>query len=114
MFEAASAFNQPLDNWDVSSVTDMRAMFYNASAFNQPLDSWNVSSVTNMSLMFSGALSTANYDALLNAWSAQSLQRNVTFDAEGSTYSPASQAARQSIIDNFNWTINDGGLSGAE
>ena len=37
MFYKASAFNQPLDNWDVSSVTDMAAMFYAASAFNQNL-----------------------------------------------------------------------------
>jgi len=27
MFRDATNFNQPLDNWDVSKVTDMRGMF---------------------------------------------------------------------------------------
>jgi surface protein len=33
-------------------VTYMSSMFYNASAFNQDLSGWAVSSVTNMSFMF--------------------------------------------------------------
>ena len=44
MFAKASAFNQPLNNWNVSSVNFMTSMFYKASAFNQPLNNWNVSS----------------------------------------------------------------------
>lgn len=40
-----SSFNQPLDHWDVSSVTDFERMFYAASKFNQPLAGWNMSSV---------------------------------------------------------------------
>ena len=53
MFTAATSFNQPLNNWDVSSVTNMSGMFPGA-AFNQPLDNWDVSSVTRMSSMFTG------------------------------------------------------------
>ena len=37
MFHEASSFNQPLNNWNVSNVEDMRAMFEDASSFNQPL-----------------------------------------------------------------------------
>ena len=48
MFREASSFNQPLDSWDVSSDTYMGSMFHGASSFNQPLDVWDVSSVTNM------------------------------------------------------------------
>ena len=33
----------------------MGSMFYGATAFNQNLNSWNVSSVTDMYFMFSGA-----------------------------------------------------------
>ena len=29
--------NQPLNNWNVSNVTSMEAMFKNAESFNQPL-----------------------------------------------------------------------------
>jgi surface protein len=44
-------FNQPIGNWDVSSVTNMGGMFYD-SPFNQPIGDWDVSSVTDMSVMF--------------------------------------------------------------
>ena len=46
MFNAATVFNQSLDTWNTSSVTDMSKMFSSAMAFNQPLNSWDVSSVT--------------------------------------------------------------------
>lgn len=44
MFEGATAFNQPLADWDVSFVTDMFGMFRSASAFNQDLSGWCVAS----------------------------------------------------------------------
>lgn len=55
MFYQAVMFDQPLDSWDVSSVTDMSWMLCGASNFNQPLDGWNVSSVINMRSMFYNA-----------------------------------------------------------
>ena len=33
MFEGANSFNQPLNKWYVSNVTEMGWMFYNASSF---------------------------------------------------------------------------------
>ena len=42
MFEDASSFNQPLDNWEVSNVMEMRGMFENAESFNQPLNNWHI------------------------------------------------------------------------
>merc|ERR1712025_967904 len=65
MFSGASAFNRPLDSWDVSSVTDMQYMFYGASAFNQPLASWDVSSVTDMRYIFRDA---AAFNHSLGSW----------------------------------------------
>ena len=58
--------NQPLNNWDVSNVTDMSRMFNSATSFNQPLNDWDVSNddwdghrshVTTMDDMFLGATS---------------------------------------------------------
>ncbi|MHA1821174.1 MAG: hypothetical protein ACTSVC_11920, partial [Promethearchaeota archaeon] len=60
---------------------------------------------------FSGVtLSTTNYDNLLIGWSQLNLQHDVSFDAGNSKYSAGQAAtARQNIINNFNWTISDGG-----
>ena len=63
-----------------------------------------------MDEMFYGTtLSTDNYDALLNGWSTLTLQPNVTFSGGNSHYCHA-ETARQNIINNFGWTITDGGL----
>ncbi|MDH5646813.1 MAG: BspA family leucine-rich repeat surface protein, partial [Candidatus Heimdallarchaeota archaeon] len=109
MFWNASSFNQPLDNWDVSNVVLMNLMFRNATSFNQPIGNWNISKATNMGAMFSGvALSSDNYDHLLEGWSELNLKNNIYFDAGDSKYT--NTTARQYIIDTFGWTINDGGL----
>ena len=51
------SFNRPLNNWNVSKVTNMYRVFNNANSFNQPLNNWNVSNVREMGGMFSGATS---------------------------------------------------------
>jgi hypothetical protein len=64
-----------------------------------------------MAQMFSRvALSTANYDALLIAWSAADVPDGIPFDGGESRYSAGAAAtARQSLIDNHDWDIIDGG-----
>ncbi|MFX1398928.1 MAG: BspA family leucine-rich repeat surface protein [Promethearchaeota archaeon] len=113
MFRDANFFNQNISAWDVSNVTSMVQMFYNAYAFEQDLGNWDVSLVQNMFGMFDGTgLSTPNYNSLLIGWAGLPiLQENVTFDAGSSRYSAggAAATARQQIIDNYNWTINDAG-----
>ena len=65
MFEGCSSFNQPLEKWDVSKVTDMSDMFRGCSAFNQPLEGWDVSKVTDMNDMFSGC---SSFNQPLEKW----------------------------------------------
>ena len=69
MFDGASAFNQDISGWIVSNVTNMEYMFNNASAFNQPLDSWIVSNVTNIQGMFHGT----SFNQPLNSWSVSNV-----------------------------------------
>ena len=46
LFYAANLFDQYLDNWDVSNVTNMYYLFAGAENFNQDMISWDVSNVT--------------------------------------------------------------------
>ena len=48
MFKEAFSFNQPLNSWNLSSVTDIHSMFFKASSFDQSLNSWNISSENNI------------------------------------------------------------------
>jgi len=112
MFNDAVAFNQDISDWETTSATNMSGMFSYATNFDQNLGGWDVSLVTTMSSMFANVeLSTANYDALLNGWSTQMLQSNVQFGAGDSSYSNASQAARDILTGTYQWQVSDQGIA---
>jgi surface protein len=46
-----------IEDWDVSNVTNMRAIFFHAISFNQDIGGWNMSRVVNTGGMFLGASS---------------------------------------------------------
>lgn len=53
MFKRTVHFDEEIGNWDVSSVENMAEMFLGARHFNRDIGSWDVSSVEDMSMMFS-------------------------------------------------------------
>ncbi|WP_188752688.1 BspA family leucine-rich repeat surface protein [Parapedobacter defluvii] len=139
MFRETEVFNQDLSSWDVSKATnmygmfeeakvfngslvgwqpgvallggcDLGAMFREAEAFDQSLGSWDIAKASTLYQMlhYSG-LSAANYDATLIGWAAQeNIPVDMNLGAESLTYC-AGADARQQLIDDFSWTINDAG-----
>ena len=94
MFQKASSFNQPINSWVVSKVTDIGVMFsespfnqslynwnlselkiadhvfYLATQFNQDISNWNMSSVTTIMAMFSSA---SSFDQDISIWDTSSV-----------------------------------------
>jgi surface protein len=60
MFYNATSFNQNINGWNTSKVTNMSEMFYAAKKFNQDISNWDVSHVKDMNKMFSYAKSFRN------------------------------------------------------
>ena len=54
--------------WDVSSVTNMFALFWESSLFNADISSWNVSSVTT----FYGTFRNTTFDQDISGWDVSS------------------------------------------
>ena len=117
MFMYAYGFNQNLSNWDTSSVTNIKNMFFQALSFNQSLGNFNIEQITSLegTLAYIN-MSTENWDDTLIGWSSQNVPINMDIFIANTTnggvpvYYCNAEAERQSLIDNFGWTISDGGL----
>ena len=70
MFYECKNFNQPLNIWNTSNVITMKEMFYECKKFNQSLNNWNTSNVTNMKGMF---YKCENFDQSLNNWNTSNV-----------------------------------------
>jgi surface protein len=75
MFFGATSANPDTTNWDVSSVDNMNNMFRNTTLANPDVSNWNVSNVSSMLAMFFGA-SSANPDT--SNWDVSNVT-NMTF-----------------------------------
>jgi len=80
-------YNDSINNWNVSSVTDIRAIFRNNSNFNQPLNNWNVSSVTLMGGVNLGAFAGAtSFNQPLNNWNTNIVTNMVSMFFQASRF----------------------------
>lgn len=70
MFKDCSNFNQDLDKWDVSEVTDLGYTFQGCSKFNGDISTWDVSKVTRLAFTFANC-SVFNGD--ISQWKTDSL-----------------------------------------
>ncbi len=111
MFNGATSFNNPINHWDVSNVTQMYLLLAN-TAFNQPLNNWDVSNVTDMSQMFNGATS---FNQPLNNWNTASVTngmthmfRNTAFNQDISMWDTSDVTTMRQMFYNtpFNQSLN--------
>ena len=102
MFRLAVSFNQALTGWSFSTTAgsvNMNTMFDGATLFDQSLATMNISGASSMTNFISSTgLSQDNYDATLTGWDLAGYSPTATsFGATGLTYCN-SFASRSSLI----------------
>lgn len=123
MFRGAASFNQPLNDWNVDLYNTV-GIFHDATSFDQPLTNWNLKhlivtekmrdsnglymegSENGFSFAYSG-MSCENYSLTLQAWAnnPETSDRPIILLADAIKYSSDIQDARQTLANDFNWTI---------
>ncbi len=80
LFYNAPNFNQDISSWDISSLEDMSYMFAYATSFNQPIGGWDVSNVKDMSMIFNH---TSSFNQSLENWELRNLSGDLTVSYSG-------------------------------
>lgn len=105
-------FNQDIGNWLIRQTGNVNMMsMFRQSVFNQDISGWDIRRVNNFD-GFMASKTTANYsylDNIYNAWSLLPVQSNLLVDFGTIQYTNAGASGKQILIDDFNWTITDGG-----
>lgn len=111
MFQNAEDFNIDIGSWSTSSCSNFYACFNSAETFNQDISTWDWSAIDSAQdlnyIVASTALSTANYDLLLQAWDAEPIS-SMTIVSTGCTYTSAGAGgtARTSLVNDHSCTIS--------
>jgi hypothetical protein len=108
-------FNRNINSIDFNGATRVTRMFQNADSYDQPMGDWDISTITsgfNTFMVSSTGLSPANYGTTLIGWAAQlPIPYSGIVHMGGSTYDSgdaAVVAARNAIISSVGG-ITDGG-----
>jgi surface protein len=79
LFQGATSFNQPLSNWNTANFTTFVNMFTSATRFNQNIGAWNVSGANSFVSMFESATAFNNGGSSdINNWVFSTTQ-NISF-----------------------------------
>lgn len=105
-------FNAPISGWNTSSATAYNEFAFGANVLDQNFGSYNMENATLIGNMLRDTnLSVENYSNTLIGWASQNLQPNLTLRSRRLRYNAEGQAARQYIINNFNWTFLEDSLA---
>lgn len=103
-------------NWTINNLTGtngVRNMFYNCGTLDIDLTNFDFTGVSYINSFLSGntKLTTARYDEALVAWDNSGVEDIVNLKMNLSQYTANSDAetARNNLINNKGWSINDGG-----
>ncbi len=103
-------------NWTINNITNsngLRNMFYNCGTLDIDLTNFDFTGVSQLNSFLNGntVLTTSRYEEALLAWDASGVQNIVNLKMAGSQYTAGSAAetAKNNLINNKGWSINDGG-----
>lgn len=111
-FGLCTSFASDVSGWDVSLLQSASSMFDGCSSFNSDLSAWDISNlVAASSICLNTGLSTANLDAIYNAWSLLSVTSGLAISFSPTTYTIATSGAARAILTGApnNWILTDGG-----
>jgi surface protein len=103
MFYGATAFNQPIGDWDVSKVINMRGIFWSATAFNQPIGDWNVSNVTSMQSMFKEA---TTFNQPIDSWDVSKVTDMISMFDSATAFNQPIDSWDVSNVTNMTWMFS--------
>ncbi len=106
MFKGCTKFNSALNTWNMENVENLEDMFDGCTKYNFPMQSWTLAKAKKISFGTIG-LSKENYEKTLIGWAANAkTAQNVTFKADGLTYSTtAAEAAHKKLTEVLHWNI---------
>jgi len=98
------------DSPNLTQVSSLTVAFNNTGKANIDARNWDVSGISELSGTFDNTgMSTENLTAIYENWSQLILQQNINIDFGDTQYFEAGQAGKDTMVNTYNWIIEDGG-----